>query len=49
MDKGAEMEARYQVTVLENDWIPHTPHPKQREALLLPQAEVLYGGAARGG
>ncbi len=28
---------------------PHTPYPKQLAGLLLPQREVLYGGAAGGG
>lgn len=36
-------------TVLENQWIPHDPTPKQAEFLLLPHLEALYGGAAGGG
>lgn len=49
MDRQAAMEATYRITVLNNPWIPHVPHPKQREALLNPSPELLYGGAARGG
>ncbi len=37
------------MTVLENPWIPHDPHPKQAEFLLLPHREAFYGGAAGGG
>lgn len=28
---------------------PHSPHPKQHAGLLIPQREVLFGGAAGGG
>ena len=30
-------------------WIPHHPHRPQLAALLAPQGEILYGGAAGGG
>ena len=30
-------------------WIPHSPYPKQLAAMMAPQGEVLYGGAAGGG
>jgi hypothetical protein len=36
-------------TILENPWIPHDPTPKQAEFLLMPDLEILYGGAAGGG
>ena len=36
-------------TVIENEYIPHDPTPKQAEFLLLPNKESLYGGAAGGG
>lgn len=36
-------------TILENPWIPNEPTPKQAEFLLMPDREVLYGGAAGGG
>src|ERR1051326_3956578 len=40
----------YVRTVERNPWIPHTPHPRQRQFLLLSEVEdVLYGGAAGGG
>lgn len=29
--------------------VPHVPHPKQHAFLLMPQREVLFGGAAGGG
>ena len=32
-----------------NRYIPHTPTAKQQLALILPQREILYGGAAGGG
>lgn len=39
----------FKKTVLENKWIPHKPHPKQAEFLILLCREALYGGAAGGG
>ena len=36
-------------TILENPWIPHDPTPKQAMFLLMPDLEILYGGAAGGG
>jgi len=39
----------FKLTVLENKWIPHQPHPKQAQFLLLRCKEALYGGAAGGG
>lgn len=32
-----------------SEWVPHRPHPKQREFLELSELEALYGGAAGGG
>ena len=43
-------KAVFMATVAENRWIPHTPHPRQIEFLMLTDVEeVLFGGAARGG
>ena len=39
----------YLSTITLNPWIPHEPSPRQKEFILLPQLEALYGGAARGG
>jgi len=36
-------------TVLNNPYIPHEPHSKQAQFLVLPHREVMYGGAAGGG
>jgi predicted phage terminase large subunit-like protein len=43
------VESFLRVTVLENPYIPHLPHPPQWAALALPNREALYGGAAGGG
>lgn len=43
------MTDTFNKTVLNNHYIPHTPHPKQAEFLMEPAKEVLYGGAAGGG
>jgi hypothetical protein len=45
-----ERRALFLATVAENRWIPHTPHARQIDFLLLSDVEeVLFGGAARGG
>lgn len=36
-------------TVLDNEYISHSPHPQQAKFLVLPHKEVMYGGAAGGG
>jgi len=41
--------ARFRLTVLDNPYIPHTPHPKQARFLMCETPEVLFGGAAGGG
>lgn len=43
------LSERFRLTVLENKWIPHRPHPKQAQFILLNCREALYGGAAGGG
>ncbi len=43
------LKAIYQVTVLENPYIPFVPTDKQLEFLLSFKKEILYGGAAGGG
>ena len=45
----ANLTEHFKLTVLENKWIPHQPHPKQAQFLLLRCKEALYGGAAGGG
>ncbi len=45
----AILKAIYQVTILENPYIPFTPTDKQLEFLLGFEKEILYGGAAGGG
>ncbi len=43
-------KAHLLATIAENKWIPHKPHPRQIDFLLLSDVEeVLFGGAARGG
>ena len=43
------LSEHFRLTVLENKWIPHRPHPKQAQFILLNCREALYGGAAGGG
>ena len=38
-----------QKTVMGNPFIPQTPHPRQATALMVPDTELLFGGAAGGG
>lgn len=45
----AASRAREALTPRLTRYIPHIPTPKQQAGLLLPQEEVLYGGAAGGG
>jgi len=44
-----KLSEHFNATVLLNRWIPHKPHPKQAQFLLLNCREALYGGAAGGG
>ena len=41
--------ATLHATIIENPYIPYRPHVKQAEALMRPEREVFYGGAAGGG
>lgn len=41
--------ARLRLTVLDNPFVPHLPHPKQARFLMCEHREVLFGGAAGGG
>lgn len=43
------LNEHFELTVLQNKWIPHKPHLKQAQFLLLKSKEALYGGAAGGG
>lgn len=53
MTRLEELRARFAAhkSALErySEWVPHRPHPKQREFLALEETEALYGGAAGGG
>ncbi len=52
-DPAARRRAAYErllaTTILENEYIPVTPYPKQARFLLDPRHEGFYGGAAGGG
>lgn len=47
--KKTTLKAIYQITILENPYIPFEPTNKQLEFLLNFEKEILYGGAAGGG
>ncbi len=42
-------KAVFMATIIDNPYIPHEPTKKQTMALLSPQKEILFGGAAGGG
>lgn len=47
--KRAALAQLLQATVLDNEYIPHAPTPKQARFLLAMEREVFYGGAVGGG